>query len=417
MPVLLLALHAGCGGGGTKIGPNTPPAQATNAAHSPVPEAVPEPDSSTELNSKPSTGDQAGSQLQLPNPPANSEPIGREGAFQLLSDPEQAGSVWALDLPDPENNVDRFAFVPGPRRVDSTRFVVEPGEGGVIPTGDENEASAAGAEGTETTEPGRDARLPKGFVSVPGTETNADGLPILIRCQLDGAVMALVPEGPFIQGKDGGEPNASPAHAVVLDAFYIDLREVTYEKYEKFRAAVRDTKKRIVEPARAPRDRQEPVTGVTWAEARGYATWSGRELPTEAQWEKAARGTEGFDFPWGNGPPLWDRPRTTDQLDRVGTFKGDRSPFGVYDTAGNAREWCSDWYNDRYYQQLAAESGSTAHNPTGPRGSTGGSLRVVKGGDRHWRVWIRAGIGMADRPVDVGFRCVLRLRGSDSKGQ
>ncbi|HEY2253006.1 MAG TPA: SUMF1/EgtB/PvdO family nonheme iron enzyme, partial [Planctomycetaceae bacterium] len=131
---------------------------------------------------------------------------------------------------------------------------------------------------------------------------------------------------------------------------------------------------------------------------------------TEAQWEKAARGPDGFKYPWGNGPWIWERPRAPGQIDKVASFRGDESPYGALDMAGNAREWCSDWYVEKYYSQLLAEGGSTARNPTGPRNSGGTNMRVVKGGDPNWLVWARSGVLQNEHPNDVGFRCVLRLK-------
>src|SRR5262249_10333061 len=186
----------------------------------------------------------------------------------------------------------------------------------------------------------------EGVRVLPEGGFHADGHPLRIRCTKDDSVMALVSEGVFVQGKNGREANAAPDHGVALDAFYIDLYEVTYDKYAAYRDAVRSSKRSVAEPAHRPENRKEPVTGVTWAEARAYALWTGRELPSEAEWEKAARGVHGFDFPWGNGVPVWHRPRTVGQIDEVGSFQGDVSPFGVYDLAGSAREWCNDLYGE-----------------------------------------------------------------------
>ena len=230
--------------------------------------------------------------------------------------------------------------------------------------------------------------------------------------------MALVPEGVFIQGSNTGPANTRPEHGVLLDAFYIDLREVTYARYDKYRETVSDARK-VSRAARAANDPQEPVLGLSWAEAHGFAVWAHKDLPTEAQWEKAARGPDGFQFPWGNGRFIWHRPRTSGQIDLVASFKGDVSPYGLFDMAGNAREWCSDWYVDKYYSQLSAESGSTARNPVGPKAKSGTNQRVVKGGDPDWHVWARAGINQSERPQDVGFRCVLKLKreGASEKRQ
>ncbi|MGQ0633144.1 MAG: formylglycine-generating enzyme family protein [Planctomycetaceae bacterium] len=227
--------------------------------------------------------------------------------------------------------------------------------------------------------------------------------------------MAYVAAGVGVQGRNGTTPEVAPEHGVVLAPFYIDVDEVTYAQYERYREATRDAKRRVAEPARMAGDPREPVTGVTWAEARAYALWTGRELPTEAQWERAARGADGFDFPWGHGPAVWPQWRVPGQLDPVGLFRGDESPFGVRDMAGNAREWCHDWYRDNYYAQLIAKE-STPQNPTGPATSGGGELRVVKGGDPNWYVWARTGVAQSQRPPDVGFRCALRLGGQGGAG-
>lgn len=324
------------------------------------------------------------------------EPLGKEGEFLMLDDPDEGGSLWALDLPDAENNVDRFAFVPTTGRLDSSTFAVaDDGSAG-------SRSAVQTASGT-----GKVAALPEGFTALPQEGFHSDGLPWRIRCEKDGTVMALVPDGVFVQGKNGRASNAAPEHGVALDSYYIDVYEVTIQKYADYRESARSTKRPIAEPAKKSGNANEPVTGLSWAEARAYATWSGRELPSEAEWEKAARGSQAFDFPWGNGSPVWHRLRKQGQIDDVGSFRGDVSPFGVCDLAGNAREWCNDLYHEQYYAQLARESGSTAHNPTGPKSSSGANQRVVKGGDPDWFVWARAGGNVNERATDVGFRCVL----------
>jgi formylglycine-generating enzyme required for sulfatase activity len=220
--------------------------------------------------------------------------------------------------------------------------------------------------------------------------------------------MVYVPAGGGLQGSEKGPSGSRPAHAVFLDAYYIDVHEVTVGQYENYRQAQRDAKKPVpVEPRHELTNDRAPVVGVNWRDAWLYSQWAGKELPTEAQWERAARGAEGFDHPWGNGVPIWTRPRTPTQLDAIGSFAGDRSPYGIFDLAGNAREWCSDWYSEGYYRELAEGKPAVVRNPTGPRTSRGTDLRVVKGGDADWKAWGRSGLDMTKRVGDVGFRCVL----------
>ena len=323
---------------------------------------------------------------------------GRE-RFAVLPASAPGGLSFTIDGPDAKANVDRFAFVPSAPNVDSSRFEYTP---------------SAGSEGIDgigfvRDESRTEYELPEGFTPIEITGVSRSGLPWRIRGEVDGAVMALVPEGVFIQGTNSGDAQATPEHGVLLDAFYIDVREVTYARYEKFREAANE-KTRVRRPSRAAIDPQEPVLGVTWAEAHAFALWAKKDLPTEAQWEKAARGPDGFRYPWGNGPTIWHRARAFGQIDKVATFRCDQSPYGVFDMAGNAREWCSDWYTEKYYTQLMAEAGSTARNPTGPKASGGTSMRVVKGGDPNWFVWARSGVAQSEHPNDVGFRCVLKLK-------
>ncbi|MDE3019958.1 MAG: SUMF1/EgtB/PvdO family nonheme iron enzyme, partial [Nitrospirota bacterium] len=182
----------------------------------------------------------------------------------------------------------------------------------------------------------------------------------------DGAPMVLVPAGEFTMGSNEVD-DEQPIHQVHLDAFYMDTFEVTTSRYAAFLKATQLAPPRRWEEARLPRDADRPVIGVTWFMADNYCRWAGKRLPTEAEWEKAARGTDGRAYPWGNEEPTNDRgnfgkPRWTgyDTLAPVGSFKSGNSPYGIADMAGNVWEWVADWYAADYY------ASSPSKNPTGP---------------------------------------------------
>ena len=237
--------------------------------------------------------------------------------------------------------------------------------------------------------------------------------------------MILIPAGEFIMGTDSEEANADqkPAHQVYLDAFYIDKHEVTNAQFEAFivdggyqnRKLWTEVgwdfiqKNQIKTPLQhgensVSTDPAHPVIGVSWYEANAYATWAGKRLPTEAEWEKAARGTDGRIYPWGDEmdfSKLSYFPHVI-KVQTVGSFANGASPYGVLDMAGSVWEWCSDWYNESYYLQ------GSRKNPKGP---DGGEYRVLRGGG--WdsiRLQLRTSYRYYDqenrRTYNIGFRCV-----------
>ncbi len=195
--------------------------------------------------------------------------------------------------------------------------------------------------------------------------------------------------------------NEMPQHIVYLDAFWIDQTEVTQRMYANCVAAGKCQK-----PTWRLGGDNYPEVAMAWNDATAYCMWAGRRLPTEAEWEKAARGTDGRLYPWGNQAP--DSTRLTfdygvglGQTTEVGIFPTGASPYGALDMAGNVFEWVADWYDETYYVH------SPARNPTGP---ASGYARVMRGGA--WESGaesVRAAVRGADSPDYQGgangFRC------------
>ncbi|MFN3652552.1 MAG: SUMF1/EgtB/PvdO family nonheme iron enzyme [Armatimonadota bacterium] len=161
--------------------------------------------------------------------------------------------------------------------------------------------------------------------------------------------MVLVPAGPFRIGSESGSPDEKPVRTVTLPAFYIDRTEVTVEEYARFIRATRHPAPPDWPGGKPdPKRLQHPVVNVSWYDANAYARWAGKRLPTEAEWEKAARGADGRLFPWGSE---WSDALANVEGDRgeqplrpVGSYPGGASPCGALDMVGNAWEWTADWY-------------------------------------------------------------------------
>lgn len=236
----------------------------------------------------------------------------------------------------------------------------------------------------------------------------------------DGAPMVAVPAGSFPMGvphgdRDGGR-DEYPRHDVFVDAFFIDKFEVTNGRYLEF---VKATNHRVPQNPRNPTRNlwqgdavseslaERPVINVDWHDAEAYCRWAGKRLPTEAEWEKAAKGTMDRRFPWGNVEPTvkhlnynqqWVGEKT---LMPVGSYEAGKSPYGAYDMAGNVWEWVNDWYDPKYYEK------SPQKNPKGP---PTGTMRVVRGSG--WqnetptiRIFTRVGSDPTIRNESTGFRC------------
>ena len=234
--------------------------------------------------------------------------------------------------------------------------------------------------------------LPSGFQARWAVSLDPSGWPLEIVSSRDGAMMVLVPGGPFVMGRDGTDSVQAPAHLVKVSTYYIDKHEVTNRQFAMFLketgARSERTQATAREGLRVSVSEDFPAVMVSAKDARDYAEWAGKRLPTEAQWEKAARGTDHRLYPWGQQAPVWVKPRAPHQIDAVMSYPNDLSPYGAYDMAGNALEWTRDWYDPSAY---ASYRGVPPDDPTGSSSRPPTSQVTVRGSSRHWAITAREG--------------------------
>jgi len=241
--------------------------------------------------------------------------------------------------------------------------------------------------------------------------------------------MVYIPAGEFTMGTEQGDPDMRPAHTVYLDAYYIDPYEVSQAQYKEFTDATGHPPPGpnpqtffiqnyhwldeqygtylgwagpyIWKDGTYPEGKGDhPVVMVNWGDARAYCEWAGKRLPTEAEWEKAARGgLEGKKYPWGDEEETTRANHYSIGTKPVGTYSA--NGYGLYDMAGNVLEWVADWYHPEYYRTSPRE------NPKGPET---GTLKVVRGGAwvynlERANVAYRVGNDPQTKFHFIGFRC------------
>lgn len=240
--------------------------------------------------------------------------------------------------------------------------------------------------------------------------------------------MVRVPAGPFLMGAviendhEWGDTDEEPVHEVTLSEYFIDRYEVTAQDFAEFLNAHSDEAERYIEMGTAvtieqsngvyrprPGLEKHPVNRVSWFGADAFCRSLGKRLPTEAEWEKAARGTDERIFPWGDKFPHNDfvtfRRKFSkygfDAMKPVDTLPEGKSPYGVYHMAGNVWEWVADWYEDSYYE----------HSPQkDPQGPETGISKVLRGGNWYYKAYyMRTTYRFNEHPdafkVWQGFRC------------
>jgi formylglycine-generating enzyme required for sulfatase activity len=240
----------------------------------------------------------------------------------------------------------------------------------------------------------------------------ADGACTILKSKPEGDcpddTLAFIPAGWFVMGADDGRPSNQPQHRVYLDAYCIHRQEVTQQSFSGFLSET-DYQASGWPRSFTDAERELPATGVIWKDAQAYCQWAGLRLPSEAEWEKAARGGDGRRYPWGND---WNshKANTLESGSTgpkpVGSFPAGASPYGILDMCGNVAEWVSDYFGPAYYFV------SPDHNPTGPdlvldHGLRGGSFAATSDQST---TYFRDSSHSARPNPRVGFRCAVSLQ-------
>jgi formylglycine-generating enzyme required for sulfatase activity len=225
--------------------------------------------------------------------------------------------------------------------------------------------------------------------------------------------MVFIPAGEFYMGSEEASNDAKPVRRIYLDSYYLDKYEVTFLQFYAFVDLTGHRKERLAGylSSTVTEDMSlfiqpfNPIVGVAWDDAVDYCRWKGKRLPTEAEWEKAARGTDQRKWPWGNEERSENANLLGDDGARytssVNQSSRDVSPFGVHDMAGNVMEWVADWYSQDSYRLLPSRN---------PVGVPDGDRRIIRGASwndsiKRAQVSIRFKMFPEYRDVTIGFRC------------
>ncbi|MBN1303523.1 MAG: SUMF1/EgtB/PvdO family nonheme iron enzyme [Anaerolineales bacterium] len=275
--------------------------------------------------------------------------------------------------------------------------------------------TACGPKAAAPTEAAQtEAPPPAAETEAPATEAPAQAAPVKLTGPelgttmkwVDGSLLVYIPEGEFIMGADGAD---NPEHVAALSSFWIYRNEVTNRMYAACIASgscIMPLEETAVRSLENPYMRDRPVVGVNWEQADAYCKWAQGALPTEAQWEKTARGPEGNIYPWGEAAPgcdLLNMAGCLGKTTRVYDYPNGQSYYQVLDMAGNVFEWTNDWYDKTYYQTGPAE------NPPGPQDGENRSVRgsSYRSGEADTPSSQRFFLSPGTTEADLGFRCVV----------